>query len=54
MHDDLERAKTQYEINSEHAKRAHDLNRQNSADFQKFAIESANVAIRAMILVLHI
>lgn len=51
MREDLEQVKHQYEINQEHAKRAHDLNRQDSAEFRKAAVESANLAIRSMVLV---
>lgn len=51
MENEPEQAKQFYDLNAEHAKRAHDLNRQSSADFTKAAIESANVAIRSLMLV---
>ncbi|WP_152610530.1 hypothetical protein [Leisingera sp. ANG-DT] len=51
MQDNFEHASKLYDLNTEHAKRAHDVNRQTSADFGRAAIESANVAIRAFILV---
>jgi len=51
MHDNSEHASRYYDLNAEHAKRAHDLNRQTSAEFSKAALESANLAIRALTLV---
>lgn len=47
----LERSKSDYDFNIEHAKRAHDLNRQMSADFIKAAVDSANLAIRSLTLI---
>lgn len=40
-----------YHLDQEHAKRAHDLNRQSSFEYQKAAVESANLAMRSLILV---
>ncbi|SLN62182.1 hypothetical protein PEL8287_03385 [Roseovarius litorisediminis] len=51
MQDQNSQEKHQHELNMEHAKRAHDLNRQTSADFSRAAIESANLAIRSLILI---
>jgi len=46
-----EHSKYLYETNLEHAKRAHDQVLKAALDFRKSAIESANIAIRAMILI---
>ena len=51
MQNENEQTKYYYEVNREHAMRAHDLNSRSSFEFTKAAIESANVAIRAMLLV---
>lgn len=51
MQDEQEQTKEMHDLSLEHAKRAHDLNRQTSADHTKAAIESANLAIRSLILV---
>ena len=52
MQDDLEKqAKNLAEIEREHALRAHDRNKEMSTDLRKAATDSANIAIRAMILV---
>lgn len=51
MQDEEEQTKEMQDLNLEHATRAHDLNRQTSANHTKAAIESANFAIRSLILV---
>ncbi|UWR79550.1 hypothetical protein K4K97_13185 [Phaeobacter inhibens] len=51
MQHEADREKLLYDLNIEYAKRAHDLNRQTSSEFSRAAIESANVTIRAFILV---
>lgn len=48
--DDADKRKD-FEFNKEYALRAHDLNRQTSAELRKSAIDSANIAIKSLLLI---